>query len=65
MLNDLMLATIDPDTQREWELVTAARADTSTTAELITFLEYRYRALDLLQTTQSLKAGTTNPRRSQ
>jgi hypothetical protein len=34
MLNHLMLATIDPDTQREWELVTAPHADTPTTAVL-------------------------------
>jgi hypothetical protein len=34
MLNHLMLATIDPDTQPEWELVTAPRADTPTTADL-------------------------------
>jgi len=41
MLNHLMLATIDPETQREWELITASRADTPTTAELIPFLESR------------------------
>jgi hypothetical protein len=64
MLNNLTLATIDSETQREWELITASRADTPTTAELITFLESRCRALELLQTTQSLKAGTTTPRSS-
>jgi len=57
MLNHLMLATLDPETQREWELITASRADTPTTAELVTFLESRCRALELLQTTQSLKVG--------
>jgi len=62
---DLMLATIDPDTQREWELNTAARADIPTTAELITFQESRCRAFELLQTTKSLKAGTVTPRPSQ
>jgi hypothetical protein len=61
MLNHLMLATIDSETQREWELITASRADNPTTAELITFLKSRYRALKLLQTTQSLKTGTTIP----
>ena len=55
MLNHLMLATLDPGTQREWELITASRADTTTIAELVTFLESRCRALELLQTTQSLK----------
>jgi hypothetical protein len=61
MLNHLMLATIDSDTQREWELSTASRAETPTTAELIKFLESRCRALELLQTTQSLKTGTAIP----
>ena len=56
-----MLATIDSETQREWELITASRADTPTTAELITFLESRCRAVELLQTTQSLKTGTASP----
>jgi len=55
MLNHLMLATLDPETQREWELITASRADTPTTAELVTFLESRCRALGLLHTIQSLK----------
>jgi len=32
MLNHLMLATIDPETQREWELNTASRTDIPTTA---------------------------------
>jgi len=55
MLNHLMLATLDPETQREWELITASRADTPRTAELVTFLGSRCRALELLQTTKSLK----------
>jgi len=55
MLNSLMLATIDPETQREWELIAASRIDIPTTAELVTFLESRCRALELLHTTQSLK----------
>jgi len=54
MLNHLVLATIDPDTQREWELNTASHEDTPTTAEFIAFLESRCRAFELLQTTQSL-----------
>jgi len=50
-----MLAKLDPETQREWELITASRADTPRTAELATFLESRCRALELHQTNQSLK----------
>jgi len=65
MLNHLMLATLDPDTQREWELNTASCADTPTTADFITFLESRCRAFELLQTTQSLKADNVTPRPSQ
>ena len=64
-LNHLMLATLDGETQREWELITAPRTDTPTTAELITFSESRCRALELLQTTQSLKVATAPSRPSQ
>jgi len=32
MLNHFMLATLDTETQREWELITASSADTPTTA---------------------------------
>jgi len=32
MLNHLMLATLDPETQRKWELIIASRADTPTIA---------------------------------
>ena len=64
MLTHLMLATFDPDTQRECELTTASRADTST-AELVMFLESRCRAFELLQTTQSLKVVPNNSRSSQ
>ena len=65
MLNNLMLATLDPETQREWELITASRTDTPMTAELVTFLESRCRALELLQTTRSLKVVPTTSRSSQ
>jgi len=41
MLNHFMLATPDPETQREWELNTASRAGTPTTAELVTFLRFK------------------------
>jgi len=40
-----MLATLDGETQQEWELITASHADTPTTTELVTFLESRHRAL--------------------
>ena len=52
MLNHLIITMLDPETQREWELITASRTDTPTTAELVTFLESRCRALELLQTAQ-------------
>jgi len=64
MLNHLMLATIDPETQRELELITAFRTDIPTTAELVIFLESRCRALELLQTTQSLKVVPATSRSS-
>jgi hypothetical protein len=65
MVNHLMLATIDPDTQQEWEFNTATHEDTPTTEEFIAFLESRFRDFELLQTTQSLKADTVTPRLSQ
>ena len=65
MLNYLMLGTLVPETQRKWELITASRADTPTTAELVTFLESRCRAFELLQTTQSLKVVPNISRSSQ
>jgi hypothetical protein len=51
MLNHLMLAKLDNDTHQQWELNTASRAETPTTAEFITFLEARCRALELIQNT--------------
>ena len=65
MLNHLMLATLDAETQREWELITASHADAPTTAELVTFLESRCRALELLKTTQSLKTTPVTVHTSQ
>ena len=61
ILNHLILTTIDSETQRECELLTASRTDVPATAELITFAESRCRARELLQTTQSMKTGTTIP----
>jgi len=64
MLNHLMLATLDPETQQELELMTASRADTPTTAELVTFLQLRCGGPELLQTTQSLKEVPNTSRSS-
>jgi len=54
-MNYLMLATNDTETQRQWEFITASRTVILTTAELVIFLESGCRALDLLQTTQTLE----------
>ena len=64
MLNHLMLATMDPETQREWELETASRADIPLTTDLITFMESRCQALELIQTTQPVKVQPTTSRAS-
>jgi hypothetical protein len=61
LLNHLILTTIDSNTQREWELLTASRTDVPSTEERIAFMESRCKALELLQTTQSMKASTTTP----
>ena len=58
MLYHLMLATLDPESQREWELITASLADTPTTAELATFMESRCRALELLQIYSITEVGS-------
>ena len=65
MFNHLMLATLDSETQREWERSTVSGADTPTTAEVVTFLGSRCRVLVPLQTTQSLKVGRNISRSSQ
>jgi len=62
MLNHLMLATMDPETQREWELETASRADIPLTTDLITFMESRCQALELIQTTKPAKVQPTTSR---
>jgi len=64
ILNHLMLETLDPETQREWKLNTASRTDIPSTTELMTFLESRCKALELLQLTQTLKMSTSTPRSS-
>ena len=45
MLNHLMLATLDKETQREWELIMASCTDTQTTAELVTFFGIKVQSL--------------------
>jgi hypothetical protein len=62
MLNHLLLSALDAETQREWELLTASREDIPSTSDLITFLESRCRALELLQNTQSAKTVSASPR---
>ena len=64
MLNHLMLATLDAEIQREWELITASHADTASITELVIFLESRCRALELIQNIQSLKTTPTTVRAS-
>jgi hypothetical protein len=37
MVNHLILASLDDQSQRDWEFVTASRADIPTTVDFITF----------------------------
>jgi len=60
-----MLASLDPETQREWELNTVPRAHTPKNSELLTLLELSCWALELLQTNQWLKVVPTTSRSSQ
>jgi len=50
-----MLATIDPEIPREWELNTATRTFTPTTEVLVTLLETGCRALQRIHITQAQK----------
>jgi len=59
ILNHLMLATMDPETQREWELITAPRADIPLITELVNYLESRCQRLELFQTTLPAKVQPT------
>jgi hypothetical protein len=65
MVNHLILASLDDQSQRDWELVTATRADIPISADLITFLETRCWALELIQSNQSVWALPALPRSSQ
>jgi len=62
MLKHLMLATIDPETQREWELNTAWRTDIPTTAELGTLMQSKCRALERIHINHSLKISPATSR---
>jgi len=62
MLNHLLLSSLDAETQQKLELIAASREDIPSTSDLITFLESRCRALELLQNTQSVKTVTASPR---
>ena len=64
MLTNLMLVTLDSETQRECELVIASRANTPTSAELVTIPESRCKIFELLQNNQSLKLVPNNKRSS-
>jgi hypothetical protein len=66
ILNELMLVTLDAESQKDCELLIMSRTDTPTTAELITYLEGRCRALELIQKLQAVKTistphGSTHP----
>jgi len=55
---------LDPETQLEWELITASRIDIPSTTELRTFLGSRCKSLEMLQLTQTLKMSTSTLRSS-
>jgi len=60
-----MLDTLVPETQREWELINAYRADTTKNAEMVTILESSSRVFVLLYTTQTMKVVPNISRSSQ
>jgi hypothetical protein len=53
MVNNLLLATMDPDAQKEFEIFASTREEPPTTSELKTFLEILCKAFELIQHTQS------------
>jgi len=64
ILYHLMLSTLDADTHKEWKLHTAHQ-DILLTTELISFLETRCKALELLQNAQVPRTTTAFPRPTQ
>jgi hypothetical protein len=55
MVNHLILTSLDEQSQRDWEIVTAPRLDIPS-ADLMTFLETRCRALELIQSIRLVRA---------
>jgi hypothetical protein len=64
IVNHLLLATRNPDTQKEFEIFTSTRDETPITAELIKFLEIRCKAFELIQHTQSPSSTPVSARQS-
>jgi hypothetical protein len=60
VLSYLILATLDADTLKDWETHTA-RPDIPLLTELITFLETRCKAFELLQNVQASKTLVATP----
>jgi diphosphomevalonate decarboxylase len=58
MLNTLLLASLDPQTQREWELFTSRWRDIPSTTELVSFVEAWCKAVELLQVFQSPRTNS-------
>ena len=52
ILNHLALSSLDADTHRAWELHSSKEEELPSTEQVITFLEQRCKALELLQTSQ-------------
>jgi hypothetical protein len=65
MVDYLILASLDDQSQRDWELATASCADIPTSADLIAFLETGCQALELIQSNQLVRALPALPRSSQ
>src|SRR5215469_9175898 len=59
MLNHLALSGLDTDTHRAWELHASSHQELPSTAQVITFLEQRCKALELLNTSQQSSTPVT------
>jgi hypothetical protein len=59
MLTHLILASLDFETNQDWQKATATRSDVPSTEELISFLETRCRALLLATNTQTVRPTAT------
>jgi len=58
-LNHLLLAVLDSETHKEWELQTATQQDIPSMSAVTDFLEARCKALELLQANQSSSSTTS------